>query len=230
VAQTQGQIGYMIESALDEALMKLGIDFRPLVSLITYVVVDRNDPAFKQPSKPIGPVYSQDEISAGLSFPTVLTAKGHRRVVASPKPVTIIEKREIQQLIDMNFIVICCGGGGIPVIRNQRTFSGVDAVIDKDLASALLAREVNADLLVMATDIDGVMADFDTPRQQVIRRVNLDQARALLVDDALGAGSMAPKVAAGLEFAEQTGKRAVITATDKIIAAVKGKAGTDILA
>ena len=230
VAQTQGQIGYMIESALDEALMKLGIDFRPLVSLITYVVVDRNDPAFKQPSKPIGPVYSQDEISAGLSFPTVLTAKGHRRVVASPKPVTIIEKREIQQLIDMNFIVICCGGGGIPVIRNQRTFSGVDAVIDKDLASALLAREVNADLLVMATDIDGVMADFDTPRQQVIRRVNLDQARALLVDDALGAGSMAPKVAAGLEFAEKTGKRAVITATDKIIAAVKGKAGTDILA
>ena len=106
----------------------------------------------------------------------------------------------------------------------------MDAVIEKDLARPLLPREVNADLLVMATDIDGVMADFDTPRQQVIRRVNLDQARALLVDDALGAGSMAPKVAAGLEFAEQTGKRAVITATDKIIAAVKGKAGTDILA
>lgn len=230
VAQTQGQIGYMIESALDEALMKLGIDFRPLVSLITYVVVDRNDPAFKQPSKPIGPVYSQAEISAGLSFPTVQTAKGHRRVVASPKPIAIIEKREIQQLIDMNFIVICCGGGGIPVIRNQRTFSGVDAVIDKDLASALLAREVNADLLVMATDIDGVMAGFDTPRQQLMRRMTLDQARTLLADDALGAGSMAPKVAAGLEFVEHTGKRAVITATGNITAAVEGKAGTEILA
>jgi carbamate kinase len=229
VAQTQGQIGYMIESALDEALMELGIDFRPLVSLITYVVVDRNDPAFKQPSKPIGPGYRQEDVDSGLDFPTVKTAKGYRRVVASPKPVTIIEKREIQQLIDMEFIVICCGGGGIPVVRNQRTFSGVDAVIDKDLASSLLAREVGVDLLVMATDIDGVMAKFGTPEQQLIRRMDADQARNTAASGFLGTGSMAPKVAAGLEFVEKTGQRAVICSTDRIIDAVRGTAGTQIL-
>ena len=230
VAQTQGQIGYMIESALDEALMELGVDFRPLVSLITYVVVDRNDPAFHQPSKPIGPVYSPQEEQKGLGFPTVLTEKGIRRVVASPKPITIIEKREIKHLIDMNFIVICCGGGGIPVIRNQRTFSGVDAVIDKDLASALLAREVGADLVVMATDIEGVMSKFGTPEQALIRRMDPAHAKSILAEAELGAGSMAPKVQAGLEFVEQTGRRAVITATGRIIDAVRGEAGTDITA
>lgn len=135
VAQTEGQIGYMIESSLDEALMALGIDYRPLVSLITYVVVDRNDPSFERPTKPIGPAYTEAE-ARKLPYPTVNTAKGYRRVVASPTPVTIIEKREIQHLINMDFIVICCGGGGIPVIREGRKFSGVDAVIDKDLASA----------------------------------------------------------------------------------------------
>ncbi len=228
VAQTQGQIGYMIESALDEALMQLEIDFRPLVSLITYVVVDRNDPAFKNPSKPIGPCYSPEEAAAGLGFPTTLTAKGYRRVVASPKPVTIIEKREIQQLIQMDFIVICCGGGGIPVIRNQRKFSGVDAVIDKDLASALLAREVGADLLVVATDTPGVMDGFGTPDQKLIPRMNTAQARKALAQDFLAAGSIAPKVAAGLEFVEHTGKRAVITDTAHIIEAVRETAGTQI--
>ena len=229
VAQTQGQIGYMIESALDEALMQLEIDFRPLVSLITYVVVDRNDPAFKNPSKPIGPNYSPEEVAAGLGFPTTLTAKGYRRVVASPKPVTIIEKREIQQLIQMDFIVICCGGGGIPVIRNQRKFSGVDAVIDKDLASALLAREVGVDLLVVATDMPGVMDGFGTADQKLIPRMDTAQARKVLAQDFLAAGSMAPKVAAGLEFVEHTGKRAVITDTTRIIEAVRGTAGTQML-
>jgi carbamate kinase len=229
VAQTQGQIGYMIESALDEALMQLGIDFRPLVSLITYVVVDRKDPAFDHPSKPIGPSYTEVEVSSGLGWPTIQTPKGYRRVVASPKPVTIIEKREIQQLIEMDFIVICCGGGGIPVIRNERTFSGVDAVIDKDLASSLLAREVDADLLLMATDIEGVMTAFGTPKQRLIRRMDVDLARQTLDDKHLGTGSMGPKVEAGLAFVTQTGKRAVIAATTQIIEAIRGTAGTQIL-
>ncbi len=142
VSQTQGQIGYMIESTLDSALMKMGVHTgQHLVSLLSYVVVDENDPAFKEPSKPIGPIFSP-EAAVDLPYPTRKTSKGYRRVVASPEPVTIVERQEIRELIDMGFIVICCGGGGIPVVREGRAFSGVDAVIDKDLASAKLAEEV----------------------------------------------------------------------------------------
>ncbi|NTW37118.1 MAG: carbamate kinase, partial [Syntrophobacteraceae bacterium] len=127
VAQTQGQIGYMIESTLDNELMELGLDGEQLiVTLLSYVVVDEMDPAFLNPSKPIGPIFTR-EVAAKLPYPTVKTPRGYRRVVASPKPVTIVEKREIKRLIEMDFIVICCGGGGIPVIREGRTFCGVDA-------------------------------------------------------------------------------------------------------
>ena len=122
VAQTQGEIGYMIESTLDSELMDLGINTETrLVSLISYVVVDENDPAFQNPSKPIGPFYTEERASK-LPYPTEKTAKGYRRVVASPRPITIVEKREIKELIEMDFIVICCGGGGIPVIREGDRF------------------------------------------------------------------------------------------------------------
>ena len=228
VAQTQGQIGYMIESTLDGALMEIGVDFKPLVTLITYVVVDKNDPAFAEPTKPIGPVFTREQ-AAGLAFPTRMTPKGLRRVVASPEPVTIIEKREIKRLIQSGFIVICCGGGGIPVIRNQRAFTGVDAVIDKDLASALLAREVGADLLVIATDVDGVMANFGKPDQGLIRHLSPENARQMLKqDDTLGKGSMAPKLEAAVRFCETTGSRCMITGLSGIVEAVRGKAGTRI--
>jgi len=229
VAQTQGQIGYMIESVLDEALMDQGADFTPLVSLITYVVVDKDDPAFANPTKPIGPGYTAAQAEK-LAYPTIQTAKGYRRVVASPKPITIIEKREINRLIHSGFIVICCGGGGIPVVRKGRAFNGVDAVIDKDLVSALLAVEVAADLLVIATDVAGVMTDFNTPQQCLVPQMNVEQAEAFLRSDASGKGSMAPKVAAAVQFLRGGGGRAVITAIDKIVAGVKGQAGTQVLA
>ena len=139
VAMTQGQIGYMIESTLDRALMEIGVTTEQLfVSLISYVVVDENDPAFQNPTKPIGPFYTEEQ-ARGLPYTMVKTDKGCRRVVASPTPLAIVEHREIKKLIEMGFIVICCGGGGIPVIRKERKFRGVDAVIDKDLASAVLA-------------------------------------------------------------------------------------------
>jgi len=154
VALTQGQIGYMIESSLDSQLMAMGIHNKPLVSLISYVVVDEKDPAFQSPTKPIGPIFSQQQ-AAELPYPTRKTPKGWRRVVVSPQPVTIVEKREIEKLIQMDFIVICCGGGGIPVIREGRTFCGVDAVIDKDMASARLAEEVGVDVFMIATDVKG---------------------------------------------------------------------------
>ena len=229
VAQTEGQIGYMIESTLDEQLMQAGIDYRPLVSLITYVVVDKNDPSFAHPSKPIGPSYTRSE-AASLSYPTIETAKGFRRVVASPKPITIIEKREIKTLIEADFIVICCGGGGIPVIREGREFNGVDAVIDKDLASAKLAEEVGVDLFLIATDVPGVALNYGTPEQRFLSKMTVKEADQQLQSGQLASGSMGPKVQAALNFFRNTNKPAVIASIDQIHEAVNGQAGTRMVA
>jgi len=228
VAQTAGQIGYMIESTLDEELMELGIDFKPLVSLITYVVVDKNDPAFNNPTKPIGPGLSKKE-AARIEYPVIKTSKGYRRVVASPRPVTIIEKREIQKLIEMDFIVICCGGGGIPVIRKGRAFNGVDAVIDKDLASARLAEEVGADIFLIATDVKGVMLNFGRKNQKLFRFMSLKETIRYIKEGHFPAGSMLPKVEAATQFVENQKKRAVITSIKTIEDSVNGKAGTEFI-
>lgn len=227
VAQTEGQLGYMIESTLDQELMALGIDYRPLVTLITYVVVDQNDAAFANPTKPIGPLLTK-KAAAQSGYPTIQTGQGYRRVVASPRPLTIIEKREIGQLIEMDFIVICAGGGGIPVIRQGRAFNGVDAVIDKDLASACLALEVGVDLFVMATDVDGVMARYARKDQALLASLNRAEALCMSKEGHLGTGSMQPKVEAGLQFVQNGGKRAVITSINNIEKAVAGLAGTEI--
>jgi len=229
VAQTQGQIGYMIESTLDQELMQRGVNTKPLVSLISYVVVDENDPAFETPSKPVGPVYSERE-AAKKTFPTVKTAKGYRRVVVSPQPVTIVEKREIKRLIDMDFIVICGGGGGIPVKRDGRAFEGVDAVIDKDLASALLAEEVGVDIFIIATDVEGAMLDYGSSNQRLLRRLTIEDAARHLVEGVFPAGSMAPKIEACMQFVSHGGQRAVIASIGDIAAAVNGRAGTEFVA
>ncbi len=228
VAQTQGQIGYMIESTLDSELMGMGIQDAHLVSLISYVVVDPKDPAFDHPTKPIGPTYSA-EASAGLGFPIVRIPGGWRRVVVSPEPVTIVEKREIRRLIEMGFIVICCGGGGIPVIRAGRAFSGVDAVIDKDLASAKLAEEVGVDVFVIATDVPGAAVHFGTPRERYLQSVGVQELRALLDEGQFGTGSMGPKIDALLRFVRGCGGTGAITSLDAIEAAVAGEAGTRIV-
>jgi carbamate kinase len=229
VAQTQGQIGYMIESTLDSELMKLGEDTKKLfVSLLSYVVVDENDPAFHDPSKPVGPAFTSAKAHK-LPYPTQNTANGYRRVVASPKPITIVEKREIRKLIEMDFIVICCGGGGIPVIREGRSFSGVDAVIDKDLASAKLAQEIGVDVFLIATDTDGVALNFGTPKQKFLRRMSLTEAAHFFIEDQFPSGSMGPKVQAAMQFLQTTDRRALITSISAIEAAVYGKAGTEIV-
>jgi carbamate kinase len=229
VAQTQGQIGYMIESTLDSELMALHLDRRQLfVTILSYVVVDEKDPAFSNPSKPIGPAFSA-EVAARLPYPTVPTPKGFRRVVASPDPVTIVEKREIQKLIGLGFIVIACGGGGIPVIREGRHFAGVDAVIDKDLASARLAEEVQADVFVIATDVDGVALHYGRPEQRCLRTLSLKEAAVHLRSGQFPPGSMGPKVEACMRFLDHGGKRAVICSIDAIEDAVAGTAGTEFL-
>jgi carbamate kinase len=229
VAQTQGQIGYMIESTLDAQLMELGIHTgQRLVSLISYVVVDENDPAFQDPSKPIGPIFSPER-ARHLPYPTRKTAKGYRRVVASPKPLTIVEKREIQKLIEEDFIVICCGGGGIPVIREGRAFQGVDAVIDKDLASAKLAEEVGVDIFLIATDVKGAASHFGEPDQEFLRTLTTEQANLYLKQGHFPPGSMGPKVEAAVQFIKSGGKRAIITSILSIEEAVVGNAGTEII-
>ncbi len=229
VAQTQGQIGYMIESTLDAALMEIRRDTRTrFVSLLSYVVVDENDPAFRNPTKPIGPVYSGEK-AATLPFPTRETAKGYRRVVASPAPVTIVEKREIKKLMEMDFLVICCGGGGIPVIREGRSFCGVDAVIDKDLASAKLAEEVGVDLFVIATDVEGAALRYGKKDQEFLRTIGLKEAERRRKEGHFPPGSMGPKVEAAVQFVTKTGKRAVITSVKDIEEAVAGNAGTEVI-
>ncbi|MDY6881062.1 MAG: carbamate kinase [Desulfatiglans sp.] len=229
VAQTQGQIGYMIESTLDSALMERDEGSHKLiVSLISYVVVDEHDPAFQEPSKPIGPVYDEKQ-AASLPFLTRKTASGYRRVVASPSPITIVEKREIKQLIDLDFIVICCGGGGIPVIREKRTFCGVDAVIDKDLAGAKLGAEVGADIFIIATDVEGAYLDYGKPTQKLLRTITMKHASDYLKGGHFPPGSMGPKVTSAIQFLQGGGKRAVISSLNAIEEALDGKAGTEII-
>jgi len=230
VAQTQGQIGYMIESTLDSELMrqKISTYYKPIVSLLSYVVVDENAPEFENPTKPIGPVYTEAQ-AAAQPFPTRLTKKGYLRVVASPKPKTIVEKREIRRLIDMDFIVICCGGGGIPVIREGRSFSGVDAVIDKDLASAKLAEEVGVDIFLIATDVEGVALNYGQPEQQFLRSLTLKEAKQYMKEGHFPEGTIKPKIDAARAFLKSADKRMVITSIEAIEAAVEGKAGTEIV-
>lgn len=227
VAQTQGQIGFMIESTLDNELMRLNLDHRqPFVTLLSYVLVDPEDPAFRHPSKPIGPAFPP-EAAAKLPYPTVATPKGYRRVVASPKPLTVVEKREIKQLIDLGFIVIACGGGGIPVVRKRRGFHGIDAVIDKDLASSVLAREVGVQVFIIATDVPGVALDFGTGAQHFPRRLLTAEARVRLERGEFPEGSMGPKVLAAVQFLEAGGQRAVICGLEDIEKAAQGLAGTE---
>ena len=228
-AMTQGQIGYMIESSLDTAFMEMGENNQQhFVTLITYVVVDENDPGFKNPTKPIGPFYTAEE-AEGLTYTLAKTDKGLRRVVASPKPLAIVECREIKKLIEMDFIVICCGGGGIPVVRKERKFRGVEAVIDKDLASSVLAQEIKADIFVIASDVEGAGINWGKPDQKMLRKVPLAEMYKYVKEGQFPAGSMGPKVDAVMQFTQATGNRGVICQLKDIEKAIAGEAGTEII-
>jgi carbamate kinase len=209
--------------------MEIGVTTEQLfVSLISYVVVDAQDPAFAKPTKPIGPFYSEEQAKT-LPYPMVKTERGYRRVVASPRPLAIVEHREIKQLIEMGFIVICCGGGGIPVIRKERKFRGVDAVIDKDLASAVLASAIQADAFIIASDVPGVSIHWQKPQQRLLRKVAWDELDTCLAEGHFPAGSMAPKVQAILQFQRATGNRGIICHLEDIERAVAGEAGTEVV-
>ncbi|MFW9874092.1 MAG: carbamate kinase [Candidatus Thorarchaeota archaeon] len=224
VAETQGQIGFMIESTLDEELMKIGLDEEKLfLTVLTYVKVNAEDPAFLNPTKPIGPAY--DVPKPGY----VKTVKGYRRVVPSPKPIKIYQWREIKKLMELgSWIVIACGRGGIPVIKEKKRLYGVEAVIDKDLASAKLAEQIEADILLIATDVEKVFLNYGTPNQQELKKLGISEAKRYLEEGHFPAGSMGPKIQAVINFLESGGESAIITSINKIIDALDGKAGTHI--
>jgi carbamate kinase len=226
-AMTQGQIGYMIESTLAKVLAEKGID-RHFLTVLTFTVVDEHDPLFQNPTKPIGPFYTEAE-AATRPYTLVKTDKGMRRVVASPRPVSIAQQREIKDLIDRDYIVICTGGGGIPVVRDGDGFRGVEAVIDKDLANSRLAQEIKADLFVIATDVKGAAVHWGKPEQRVLRKVSLDELKGYVKEGHFPSGSMGPKVEALIGFVEGTGNRAIICHLDDIEPAIAGQAGTEIV-
>jgi carbamate kinase len=222
VAETQGQIGYMIESTLDEELMRRGLDEEKLfLTVLTYVKVDPADPAFHNPTKPIGPAYPNPKPGY------IQTAKGWRRVVPSPRPKKIYQWREIKKLMEFgSWIVIACGGGGIPVIKEGKRLSGVEAVIDKDLASSKLAEQIGADILLIATDVEKVALNFGTPEQLFLDKISISEAKKYLEQGHFPVGSMGPKIQAVINFLEAGGEQAIITSIEKIKAALEGNAGT----
>lgn len=223
-AQTEAMIGYVIEQELGNLLPA----DQALATLLTMIEVDPADPAFDHPTKPIGPVYDREtaqRLQDANGWDIAPDGDHFRRVVPSPKPKRIFEIRPIRSLVDQGTVVICAGGGGIPTMYDRHgKLHGVEAVIDKDLASALLAEQVDADLLVIATDVDGVYTDWGTPGQRRLGRVTPDELAGL----ELPAGSMGPKVQAACAFAENTGNEAVIGSLADIADIVVGDAGTRV--
>ena len=228
-AQTQGMIGYLIEQELGNLLPQE----RPLASLLTMIEVDSDDPAFGNPTKPIGPIYPQDEadrLAAEKGWTFKPDGTSFRRVVPSPRPQRIFEIRPIRLLLEQGAVVICAGGGGIPTrytdepVPAGRRLVGIEAVIDKDLASAQLAIELDADILLIVTDVDAAYAGWGTPEQRPIQRAD----PATLRDQGFAEGSMGPKVLAACEFVEMTGKRAMIGSMKDTPALLAGEAGTTV--
>jgi carbamate kinase len=226
-AETQGMIGYLVEQEVGNLLP---FD-RPLATLLTMVEVDPDDPAFNDPTKFVGPIYDEataNSLAADKGWVVKPDGPHWRRVVPSPRPKQIFEIRPMRWLLDQGAVVICAGGGGIPTMYARdadRQLVGAEAVIDKDLASSMLAGELDADLYVMATDVDGVYRDWGKPTQARIDRVTPAELEAM----DLPAGSMGPKVAAAAEFVTATGKRAAIGSLDDIDALVDGSGGTQVM-
>jgi carbamate kinase len=232
-ADSQGGIGLMLEMSLRNALARAGVG-RNVATVVTQMVVQADDPAFSNPSKPIGPYYDSARL-AGLrelepDWAFAETAgRGWRRVVPSPIPKRVVEVITVRILVEAGAIVIAAGGGGVPVIEGENgRLSGVDAVIDKDWASALLAEQVGADTLIVLMEADGLYSGWGTPDQRLVERLTITEADALVAGGTLEPGSIAPKVAAGAAFARATGRAAVLCRAEDLEVALEGRAGTRI--
>lgn len=231
VADTQGSIGYMLQQALDNSLRRLGIS-RTIVTVVTQTLIDADDPAFQNPTKPVGSFMTEEEarVYEAEGWQVVEDAgRGWRRVVPSPKPVAIQEINAIKALMMDNYLIIAGGGGGIPVIRNDKgSLRGVPAVIDKDLSSALLAELLRADLFMISTGVEKVAVDFNTPQQRNLDKMTLSEGRVYQQEGQFPPGNMGPKIEACLQFVQHGGPKAIITNPPNLLRALKGETGTHI--
>ncbi len=233
VAATAGWIGYMIQQSIENALRRAGAT-RDVATVITQVEVRADDPALEHPTKFIGQPLSEARAEELRSEGRAVKRDGRgnlRRVVGSPVPQAIHELRVIKQLVEQGTLVIACGGGGTPIYDDPiKGWEGIDAVVDKDLAAAVLARDLGAALLLILTDVDAVYADWGTPQQRPLRRLTVDEAERMDSAGAFGEGSMAPKIRAAIDFVRRSGGRAIITELSRGREAVRGEAGTTITA
>jgi len=233
-AMSQGYIGFHLQNALQEALNKEGVK-KDVSTVITQVEVDAFDEAFNNPTKPIGPFYEEEEskvLEKEKGYQMVEdSGRGYRRVVASPKPLDVVEKNVVKTLVDNGNVVITVGGGGIPVVKKAYGYEGVAAVIDKDFASAKIAEQLNADYLFILTAVDRVMVNFNKPNQKALDEMTVAEAKAYIKEGHFAPGSMLPKVEAAIRFVENNpNKRSVIASLSKAKEAIKGTSGTKIKA
>jgi carbamate kinase len=232
VAATQGEIGYVLQYAMWQAMQQEGLQV-PVVSLVTQVLVDSSDPAFQKPTKPIGPFYTKEvaERYRDLFDWAIVedSSRGYRRVVSSPEPKEIIELEAIRACVDRGLVVIAGGGGGIPVFNDHDLSKGVEAVIDKDYTSAVLAWQLGADIFAIATEVEKVCIDFKKPTQRQVDELTLTECREYMAAGQFPPGSMGPKVGAAMVFVERGGNEAIITNHEHLIDAINGQGGTRIV-
>jgi carbamate kinase len=230
-AHAQGGMGYVLQREITNVFKSRGMN-KMAFTIVTQALVDKDDPAFQNPTKPIGAFFAKEKIApmiekgwAAIEEPS----RGWRRVVPSPKPKLIVEERFIKQAIEFGDVVICCGGGGIPVVEKEGFLYGVEAVVDKDFATSLLASQINADVMVITTDVERVAIHFNKPEETFLDRMTVGQAKRYYDSGEFPPGSMGPKILASVEFTEKTGKDAIITLPEKTADAIEGKAGTRIM-
>ena len=230
-AMSQGQIGYMMQQCLQNELRSRGRPW-PVATVVTQMVVDRADPAFTNPSKPVGPFYNAEkaeELRAKGVAMVEDSGRGYRRVVPSPLPVAIAEIYAVRTLINSGTLVICAGGGGVPVVRDENgELHGVEAVIDKDLGASLLAQKLDADRLLILTDVEQVYVNYRKPDQRELTRITIAEAKRYIEEGHFARGSMGPKMQAAVNFVEAGGKQAIITKLQSAIRALDGETGTSI--
>ncbi|TAJ29953.1 MAG: carbamate kinase [Nitrospirae bacterium] len=232
VAQSQGETGYLIQHCLHNLLQRAGITHRPVATVVTRTVVDRADPRMAQPTKPIGPFYSQEqaaELGATGWQMTEDAHRGYRRVVPSPLPRRIVEAEVIQRLVEEGVVVVAVGGGGIAVSAEEDgTLTGVEAVVDKDLASSVLAVELGMDLILDLTSVEQVYLNFGTPQAQPLASLTVTKAKTYLTQGHFAPGSMGPKIEAAIHFLEHGGRKVIVTEPGKVQEALAGEAGTHV--
>lgn len=232
VAQSQGEMGYLIQQGLQRLLHRSGLD-RPVAALVTRTVVSRDDPRMQTPSKPVGPFYAKDQAMRLKAEGVRMMEdahRGYRRVVPSPLPLRIIEADVIRRLFDEGVVVVACGGGGIPVsVEADGTLTGVEAVVDKDLASSVLAVSIGADTILDLTAVDSVKLHFGSPQEKSLETLTAADARKYLGEGHFAPGSMGPKIEAAANFLEQGGRAVVITLPERVLEALEGRAGTHLI-